>query len=981
MKLLNPTISLRAGQDLVVRPSGGGGGGRDAIIADNEDKIDVGRSPDAARPTPTRTAAQNNLGTKLYPGPGRDRPAADRHRDDDQRAGHDLGRRRSSRSTTARSRPGDRSPGTPAPAPSETIIPLHPAHRRGHVEHVRRERAPSRTASGPTPAPARQPEQRSRSSRTTRPRSPACSGAQAKNAIVPFPRGRFRTLNTGYYTDPQRHQHLQHWSRRRTPTTAAGIQLLDGASNTDVNLPTAPYGGNFAYNAIVRERDFDSTTPWQPGSTLNWVQALFYNPDGPDAVRPHAGRRGPARGRRRHAGLPGVRDRQHAGLPRADAQQTCPSLLDRRPLHDHDHDDRQAEAGHPGGLLALVVVVIVAVVVAWRVLAPGRHGAVRRPTGGRARSRCARPTVKPVTEGSVEDQPFADVVVGATALPSELDPAGAVATLFAYQPREGISASEFSGAPLTAAGELADPERPAVRVTEDVWSVGDFVTAFPATYDGYVQLRLYLGTPAAGTLSENPYDTADLRVDGDRWELVRGGSSSCADALASCSDPTGQRRSLAVTDLSQGETDEDPNQEDVARRVGPGPRAVHRRRRRPRRRSRRLARAATTRPWPIPTTSGGAEALQRGAAPRSRPAARHDAARRVRCGRRRRCGPVTTFALPVRAPAAVEHRARRLAGRPGDRHRQVHRRRGGLRTGIAERQALRRHSAPTATRWPTSSRRCPTPRPARASRVSTSCGCAPARRPTAWPTSTPSAYVKVTGSTWAVTTAPVLGGGGGPATPGRHLGGRDMAVRAHLRDGRHGQRDGEPGLRRGQAHRDGPARERLDDAGHGHALAAGTASLTLSRTALTPGSAHAEGGLRRVRPGAFNGSESARRRSRSPRRRRASRRSRRPGSRRRRRRAPRRSPCRPRAASRPPTGKVQVVLKKGKATKTVTGTVKAGTATVKLPKLPVGKWTVDVTYAGRHVLPDGDVEGVQAQGQGRELSELTDRLPGSPATT
>src|SRR6478735_1966087 len=46
LRLLNPTISLRAGQDLVVRPSGGGGGGRDAIIADNQDWIDVGRSPD-----------------------------------------------------------------------------------------------------------------------------------------------------------------------------------------------------------------------------------------------------------------------------------------------------------------------------------------------------------------------------------------------------------------------------------------------------------------------------------------------------------------------------------------------------------------------------------------------------------------------------------------------------------------------------------------------------------------------------------------------------------------------------------------------------------------------------------------------------------------------------------------------------------------------------------------------------------------------
>ncbi len=137
---------------------------------------------------------------------------------------------------------------------------------------------------------------------------------------------------------------------------------------------------------------------------------------------------------------------------------------------------------------------------------------------------------KAVTRGSVDDSPFAAVVLGETALPSDLDPTGAVATLYAYQPREGVGTSEFSGNALTAAVGFADPEAPAARVDEGAWTIGDFVTAFPADYDGYVQLRLVLGTPEAGTLSDRPYDTADLRVDGDAWELVRGGDASCADA-------------------------------------------------------------------------------------------------------------------------------------------------------------------------------------------------------------------------------------------------------------------------------------------------------------------------------------------------------------------------------------------------------------------------------------------------------------------
>ena len=119
------------------------------------------------------------------------------------------------------------------------------------------------------------------------------------NAIVPFPRGRFRTLNTGYYTQTKESEgtlaapktNLYNTEAgHRTAASAAGIQLLDGASTVDNLTPTAPYGGNFPYNAVIRESDLLSTTPWQPGSTLNWVEALFYNPDGPKPfVRTPAG--------------------------------------------------------------------------------------------------------------------------------------------------------------------------------------------------------------------------------------------------------------------------------------------------------------------------------------------------------------------------------------------------------------------------------------------------------------------------------------------------------------------------------------------------------------------------------------------------------------------------------------------------------------------------------------------------------------------
>lgn len=201
---------------------------------------------------------------------------------------------------------------------------------------------------------------------------------------------------------------------------------------------------------------------------------------------------------------------------------------------------------HPLVLAAVVVLVLVAAVVVWRVVDndddTGKDGASSTapyddPLAAGGITLCSDDGTA-VTGGSVDDAPFADLVVGDTGLPAEVDPAGAVATLFGYQPRTGVEAAEFSGLALTATGLLVDPEHPAVRVTDDVYSVGDFVKAFPADDDGFVQLRLVLGTPEAGTLTESPYDTADLRVDGDTWELVHGGTASCADAASLVPDAT-----------------------------------------------------------------------------------------------------------------------------------------------------------------------------------------------------------------------------------------------------------------------------------------------------------------------------------------------------------------------------------------------------------------------------------------------------------
>lgn len=140
------------------------------------------------------------------------------------------------------------------------------------------------------------------------------------------------------------------------------------------------------------------------------------------------------------------------------------------------------------------------------------------------------------TEGKV-GEPLASVVLGSSAAPTGYNTRGAVASLFAYQPREGIEPDEFSGLQLTGSSVFTDPVEPAVQVTEKSTTIGDFAVAFPAQLDGFVQLRLLLSAPNAGTQTSR-YDSADLKIDGNTWHVVRGGKSNCSDAKTAVTTTT-----------------------------------------------------------------------------------------------------------------------------------------------------------------------------------------------------------------------------------------------------------------------------------------------------------------------------------------------------------------------------------------------------------------------------------------------------------
>lgn len=135
-----------------------------------------------------------------------------------------------------------------------------------------------------------------------------------------------------------------------------------------------------------------------------------------------------------------------------------------------------------------------------------------------------------VTGGKVTDKPLAPFVLGSTPLDSQV-PADSVGfgTLYGYQPREGVEPLEFSGAPIGGPEAFTDHARPATRVVKDGYSLADFTSIYPATLDGYVQLRLITSVDGFGAFAD-AYDTADIKIDGDSWTVVRGGNASCADA-------------------------------------------------------------------------------------------------------------------------------------------------------------------------------------------------------------------------------------------------------------------------------------------------------------------------------------------------------------------------------------------------------------------------------------------------------------------
>lgn len=174
-------------------------------------------------------------------------------------------------------------------------------------------------------------------------------------------------------------------------------------------------------------------------------------------------------------------------------------------------------------VLAAVLVVVGVVVWHLRTAAPSVPYADPAVTG---RLTLCSADGTPLTTGSVTDRPFAAVVVGGTAASGGYAGAGRTATLLAAQPRAGVDAEEWSTLQLTPGDAYADPAHPQASPDATGTTLGQFLTAYPATDSGWVQLRLVLGGVGLPAQTQS-YAAVDLHVSGDVWTVANPGSASC----------------------------------------------------------------------------------------------------------------------------------------------------------------------------------------------------------------------------------------------------------------------------------------------------------------------------------------------------------------------------------------------------------------------------------------------------------------------
>lgn len=133
---------------------------------------------------------------------------------------------------------------------------------------------------------------------------------------------------------------------------------------------------------------------------------------------------------------------------------------------------------------------------------------------------------RPITSGSIRDLPFA-----ATAISSEPVPAGYAvkngkATLYAFQPRQGVDPGDWSSQPLTGSSLYDNAKHPMASITTADKPLEQILQAYPARWDGLLQLRMFYSAPNMQPYTIQ-YPATDIRITGETWRAVGAESVPC----------------------------------------------------------------------------------------------------------------------------------------------------------------------------------------------------------------------------------------------------------------------------------------------------------------------------------------------------------------------------------------------------------------------------------------------------------------------
>ena len=131
-----------------------------------------------------------------------------------------------------------------------------------------------------------------------------------------------------------------------------------------------------------------------------------------------------------------------------------------------------------------------------------------------------------ITSGSIYTDPFAYRTVSSVAAKAPYNNASRTATLLAFQPQQSLPAGDWSGEEMTAGSRYSNPAHPMAAATIADNTLADFLNDFPARWNGFVELRMYLSTVNAQPYSF-VYPVLNIQVIGTHWYAVGGGKVNC----------------------------------------------------------------------------------------------------------------------------------------------------------------------------------------------------------------------------------------------------------------------------------------------------------------------------------------------------------------------------------------------------------------------------------------------------------------------